>query len=1295
MRSKATPRVLMSARRSPNSKGFTIASAAPVNARAAKAPAVGQADAGSELPRYFLRSHARQLLQGQHLAEKRKLEARESSSGKRRRLESPPEQAKPAEDPEAASPGQRRSQGPPHGRPSSRWCGSRHCSSESSVQDSPPAPVNAQADSEPPRYFLRSHARQVSHEHVAEKRKLEARGKSSGKRCLWSPPEQAQPTEDPASASPGQHCSQGLPHGRPSSRWCGSRHCSSESSVQDSPPAPVNAQADSEPPRYFLRSHARQVSHEHVAEKRKLEARGKSSGKRCLWSPPEQAQPTEDPASASPGQHCSQGLPHGRPSSRWCGSRHCSSESSVQDSPPAPVNAQADSEPPRYFLRSHARQVSHEHVAEKRKLEARGKSSGKRCLWSPPEQAQPTEDPASASPGQHCSQGLPHGRPSSRWCGSRHCSSESSVQDSPPAPVNAQADSEPPRYFLRSHARQVSHEHVAEKRKLEARGKSSGKRCLWSPPEQAQPTEDPASASPGQHCSQGLPHGRPSSRWCGRRLYSPESSVQDSPSPSRRQRRDALAWRLWREKLARLRKRLAVFGPRPSSGMLSSACSTTAPAVGLSGSSGGENSSGKRGRLESPPEQAKPAEDPEAASPGQRRSQGPPHDTNGLLGPSLSTTGGSSPSCSLGYEGAPVPQGYLGRRPSHIGDQAGPSGCSRFLRRTPPHQAVSELDEASRATLQEELSPTLSCRKLAATDTRGRPSSRWCGRRLYSPESSVQDSPSPSRRQRRDALAWRLWREKLARLRKRLAVFGPRPSSGMLSSACSTTAPAVGLSGSSGGENSSGKRGRLESPPEQAKPAEDPEAASPGQRRSQGPPHDTNGLLGPSLSTTGGSSPSCSLGYEGAPVPQGYLGRRPSHIGDQAGPSGCSRFLRRTPPHQAVSELDEASRATLQEELSPTLSCRKLAATDTRGRPSSRWCGRRLYSPESSVQDSPSPSRRQRRDALAWRLWREKLARLRKRLAVFGPRPSSGMLSSACSTTAPAVGLSGSSGGENSSGKRGRLESPPEQAKPAEDPEAASPGQRRSQGPPHDTNGLLGPSLSTTGGSSPSCSLGYEGAPVPQGYLGRRPSHIGDQAGPSECSRFLRRTPPHQAVSELDEASRATLQEELSPTLSCRKLAATDTRVSAGLSPTFTLLPGMDTKMRLRERGLQPRQLKESSTQTLSAGLSPTFTLLPGMDTKMRLRELSAGLSPTFTLLPGMDTKMRLRERGLQRHEVKDSSTQTWFDCPLGKSFKPAGSAAMMRLLEQPLVREEDVIFTKMPTEDGHGETGVTFGHYF
>ncbi|KAL3203816.1 hypothetical protein MRX96_041702 [Rhipicephalus microplus] len=220
---------------------------------------------------------------------------------------------------------------------------------------------------------------------------------------------------------------------------------------------------------------------------------------------------------------------------------------------------------------------------------------------------------------------------------------------------------------------------------------------------------------------------------------------------------------------------------------------------------------------------------------------------------------------------------------------------------------------------------------------------------------------------------------------------------------------------------------------------------------------------------------------------------------------------------------------------------------------------------------------------------------------------------------APAVGLSCLSGGENSRGKRRRLESPPEQAKPAEDPKAASPGQRRSQGPPHDTNGFLGPSLSTTGGSSPSCSLGYEGAPVPQGYLGRKPSHIGDQAGPSGCSRFLRRTPPHQAVSELDEASHATLQEELSPTLSCRELAATDTRVSAGLSPTFTLLPGMDTKMRLRER----------------------------------------------------------------------------FDCPLGKSFKPAGSAAMMRLLEQPLVREEDIIFTKMPTEDGHGETGVTFGHYF
>ncbi|KAL3209919.1 hypothetical protein MRX96_037560 [Rhipicephalus microplus] len=29
-------------------------------------------------------------------------------------------------------------------------------------------------------------------------------------------------------------------------------------------------------------------------------------------------------------------------------------------------------------------------------------------------------------------------------------------------------------------------------------------RLPWSPPEQAQPTEDPVSASPGQHCSQSL-----------------------------------------------------------------------------------------------------------------------------------------------------------------------------------------------------------------------------------------------------------------------------------------------------------------------------------------------------------------------------------------------------------------------------------------------------------------------------------------------------------------------------------------------------------------------------------------------------------------------------------------------------------------------------------------------------------------------------------------------------------------------------------------------------------------------
>ncbi|KAL3181858.1 hypothetical protein MRX96_008160 [Rhipicephalus microplus] len=53
------------------------------------APAVNQADAGSKAPRYFLRSHARQVSQ-EHVADKRKLEARWKSSGKMRRLGSPP-----------------------------------------------------------------------------------------------------------------------------------------------------------------------------------------------------------------------------------------------------------------------------------------------------------------------------------------------------------------------------------------------------------------------------------------------------------------------------------------------------------------------------------------------------------------------------------------------------------------------------------------------------------------------------------------------------------------------------------------------------------------------------------------------------------------------------------------------------------------------------------------------------------------------------------------------------------------------------------------------------------------------------------------------------------------------------------------------------------------------------------------------------------------------------------------------------------------------------------------------------
>ncbi|XP_075741588.1 uncharacterized protein LOC142791309 [Rhipicephalus microplus] len=658
MRSKATPRVLMSARRSPNSKGFTIASAAPVNARAAKAPAVGQADAGSELPRYFLRSHARQLLQGQHLAEKRKLEARESSSGKRRRLESPFEQTKPAEDPEAASPGQRRSQGPPHGRPSSRWCGRRHCSPESSVQDSPAAPVNAraakapavgQADagSELPRYFLRSHARQLLQgQHLAEKRKLEARESSSGKRRrLESPFEQAKPAEDPEAASPGQRRSQGPPHGRPSSRWCGRRHCSPESSVQDSPSLPRRRRQDALPRRRRQDALPRRRRQDALPRRRRQDALSRRRREDALalrlWR--EELPRIQRRLAAVFGPGPSPGML----------SSACSTIASV--------NARAAKAPAVGLSCSSGGENS------------RGK---RRRLESPPEQAKPAEDPEAAIPGQRRSQGPPHGRPSSRWCGRRHCSPESSVQDCPSLPRRQRQD--------------------------------------------ALPRRRRQDALPRRRRQDALPRRR-------RQDALPRRRRQDALS--RRRREDALALRLWREELPRIQRRLAaVFGPGPSPGMLSSACSTIAsvnaraakaPAVGLSCSSGGENSRGKRRRLESPPEQAKPAEDPEAASPDQRRSQGPPHDTNGFLGPSLSTTGGSSPSCSLGYEGAPVPQGYLGRRPSHIGDQAGPSGCSRFLRRTPPHQAVSELDEASRATLQEELSPALSCRELAATDTRG------------------------------------------------------------------------------------------------------------------------------------------------------------------------------------------------------------------------------------------------------------------------------------------------------------------------------------------------------------------------------------------------------------------------------------------------------------------------------------------------------------------------------------------------------------------------------------------------
>ncbi|KAL3209911.1 hypothetical protein MRX96_037553 [Rhipicephalus microplus] len=84
-------------------------STAPVNARAAKAPAVGQADAGSELPHYFLRSHARQLLQGQHtLLRSKSLRPGRTAVARGGAWRAPPEKAKPADDPKAASPGQRR-----------------------------------------------------------------------------------------------------------------------------------------------------------------------------------------------------------------------------------------------------------------------------------------------------------------------------------------------------------------------------------------------------------------------------------------------------------------------------------------------------------------------------------------------------------------------------------------------------------------------------------------------------------------------------------------------------------------------------------------------------------------------------------------------------------------------------------------------------------------------------------------------------------------------------------------------------------------------------------------------------------------------------------------------------------------------------------------------------------------------------------------------------------------------------------------------------------------------------------
>ncbi|KAH7934613.1 hypothetical protein HPB51_029024 [Rhipicephalus microplus] len=301
---------------------FISHSAAPVNARAAKAPAVGQADAGSELPRYFLRSQARQLLQGQHVAEKRKLEASENSSGKRRRLETPGISAIGMEGIPScvhrnASPGSSASSGRPG---SSRWL---------AIQGSVVNLFTLQAT--PPAQFMYALAIQTS---MAASRK-ESACKRPGK--LLSDEEiQELLFQSDIDLSDDDDVLD-VPR---SSSECSGSSSDDDDEVEDDTPAshnvqgrgpiwkaadtaPVNAraakapavgQADagSELPRYFLRSHARQLLQgQHLAEKRKLEARESSSGKRRrLESPPEQAKPAEDPEAASPGQRRSQGPPH-------------------------------------------------------------------------------------------------------------------------------------------------------------------------------------------------------------------------------------------------------------------------------------------------------------------------------------------------------------------------------------------------------------------------------------------------------------------------------------------------------------------------------------------------------------------------------------------------------------------------------------------------------------------------------------------------------------------------------------------------------------------------------------------------------------------------------------------------------------------------------------------------------------------------------------------------------------------------------------------------------------------------